>query len=162
MKLNRKLLSLAIVFAGLILVAYGVAFSSSSEITVLKVVKGEEALALTKSIHIGNFEIKNAVVMELEGEGKIRLWIAWAENETQAKKFAERMAEKVYPYFAKPEVVEISGVKVFRTEGNGRIHYFFSHEDRVFWFEFETDNEGYQLKVVKELGIDDGWEKFLN
>ncbi len=163
--MKEKKLALGLVILGIVIVAASLQFNNSEEnvkLSVKRVVSGDEAVRMVKSIHLGNFEIKSAVVADFEGIGDIKVWIAYAENEDIAFQLAEKMKEKVHLYFSKPKPFEFDGLKTYRVFGNERTHYFFSFKDQVVWVEFQNPDVKYHERILVYLFSDGGMEKYIN
>ena len=162
---DGKVAGLILVVLGVAVIAAGFLFQDTKnemDFKVLKVIKGDEAINMVKSIHIGRFEVKSATVLELEGIGKIRVWIAYADSPSTARDMVEKMKSKVHLYFSSPEDVEINSLKTYKVFGNNRVHYFFSHENQIVWIEFENPDVDYHRNVVKYLFTEGGMEKYIN
>jgi len=162
---NGKAVAGILVVLGLVIVVTSFQYQGGQEelkLKVLRVVKGDDAIEMVKSIHIGSFDVKSAAVVELEGIGKIRVWVAYADSPSTAQNLVERMKDKVDMYFSKPEIVDMGGLKAYRVFGNGRTHYFFSFQNRVVWVEFSNSNPEYHAKVIRYLFGEGGMEKYIN
>ncbi len=163
--MKERKLALGLVALGIVIVAASFQFSSSEEyikLNVKKIVIGDDAVKMVKSIHLGNFDVKSAAVVDFEGIGDIRVWIAYAENEDTAFQLAEKMKEKVHLYFSNPEPFEFGELKTYRVFGNGRTHYFFSFENQVVWIEFENPDVKYHERVLSYLFAEGEMEKYIN
>lgn len=161
---KEKHVALMLILLGTVIAAAGFLFQGSSEkvrLDVVKTVKGEDAVEMVKSIHLGNFDIKSAVIVDFKGAGDIRVWIAFAENDSVAYELAEKMKEKVHLYFSSPVDVEFNGLKTYRVFGNGRTHYFFSFQDQVVWIEFSNPDQDYHALVIDHLFGKGEMEKYI-
>ena len=146
MSLTKKLAVLAVIL-GIIFVL--VNLKEDGELKLVNSIEGEEAVELIKRIHEGEFEIVDGRILEYEGKGKVRVWIAEVESEALAEKYVEEMASKVSKYFSEP--VYLENLKAYRVYGMGRVHYFFSTNSSVVWVEFENRDSEYHFEVLKKL-----------
>ncbi|NOY11835.1 MAG: hypothetical protein GXO67_07135 [Archaeoglobi archaeon] len=152
---------LALILAGVIVIAASFLMPGQSELSVTKVIEGDEAVRMVKSIHIGKFDVESAAIVEFNG-GEIRVWIARANSTDLARVLTEKMAENVGKFFSSPEKVSVGGLDAYRVYGNGRVHYFFSFENAVVWVEFESRDEEYHTQVIKRLFLEGEMEKYIN
>jgi|GEM_PF-1758195 hypothetical protein len=130
-------------------------YADSTELKVLSIVKGDEAVKQVKGIHMGSFEIVDAEIREYQSIGKIKVWIAYAETPELAGQYVQMMAGKVSQYFSEPENVE-KPFKAYRVYGMGKTHYFFSMDNAVIWVEFENPDKAYHEKILEKLFIQKG------
>ena len=161
---KEKNVAILLILLGTVIVAASILFQESSEkvqLDVVKTVKGDDAVKMVKSIHLGNFDVKSAVIVDFKGLGDIRVWTAFAENDSVAYELAEKMKEKVHLYFSTPEDVEIDGLKTYRVFGNGRVHYFFSFQNQVVWVEFSNPDQDYHAMVIDYLFGEGEIEKYI-
>ncbi|MBE8540140.1 hypothetical protein [Geoglobus acetivorans] len=157
------LLGVLLIIIGIFIAAHGyLGLQSQNDFRVVNIVKGEDAIRMTKSIHLGNFSIVNAAILDLEGKGQIRVWVAWTNSKEEARNLTEKMAEKVHLYFSEPEIVKIGDIKAYRTYKGSETHYFFSYEDMVIWIQFENPDKGYHMQVIESLILKNGLERYLN
>ncbi len=152
---------IALVIAGIIVIAAASLMPRDSELSVTKVIKGDEAVRMVKSIHIGKFEVESAVIVEFNG-GSIKVWLAYANSTSVARDLTRKMAENVGKFFSNPEKVKIGDLETYRVYGNGKVHYFFSFKNAVVWVEFESRDEGYHRSVIERLFLDGEMEKYIN
>ncbi len=164
--MQTKRIAIIFIFSGLAFLSYSLFIkdfnSSYSSLEVKGIVKGREAVEMIKKIHLNSFEIKDGAIVELRGNGKIRVWIAYAGSDEKARELKERMAEKVEMFFSKPESVEFDGIKAYRVYGAGMTHYFFSIDNMVIWVEFESKDADYQMKILKELFVEENIKRYIN
>ncbi|AKG91083.1 hypothetical protein GAH_01630 [Geoglobus ahangari] len=152
---------LALILAGVIVIAASFLMPRQSELSVTKVIEGDEAVRMVESIHIGKFDVESAAIVEFNG-GEMRVWIARANSTDLARVLTEKMAENVGKFFSSPEKVSVGGLDTYRVYGNGRVHYFFSFENAVVWVEFESRDEEYHMQVIKRLFLEGEMEKYIN
>jgi len=161
-----KRIAVIFIVSGLAVLSYSLLIkdldSSYSDLEVKNVVEGRKAVEMIKKIHLNHFEIKDGAIVELKGDGEIRVWMAYAESVERARELKERMAKKVEIFFSKPETVEFNGIKAYRVYGAGRTHYFFSVDNIVVWVEFESRDGDYQMKILKELFVEEGIKRYIN
>lgn len=134
---------------------YALQYANSTELRLLNVVKGKDAIEQVKGIHIGSFELVDAEIREYAGAGRIKVWIGYAETPEIAQQYVERMAGKVSQYFSEAESVD-KPLKAYRVYGMGRTHYFFSLNNAVIWVEFENPDKAYHEDVLEKLFIQKG------
>lgn len=159
--MDLKKVGLALIIAGIIVIAVSSMMPRESELNITKIIKGDEAVRMVKSIHIGKFEVENAAIVEFNG-GSIKVWLAYANSTDTARVLTEKMAENVGKFFSNPEKVTIDDLETYRVYGNGRVHYFFSFKNAVVWVEFESRDESYHRSVIERLFINGEMEKYIN
>ncbi len=160
-----RILSVLMIFAGIAILIFYPQLSdhkSETDLELLNLIKGERAVEMVRSIHLGEFDIQSAVVAEFKGIGNIRVWIAYADSDQTAKDLVERMRGKVHMFFSEPETIEIESLKTYRVFGDNKVHYFFSHQNKIVWIEFDNPDAKYHRDVVKYLFLENGMEKYIN
>ena len=123
-----------------------------TELKLISHVSGKEAVEQIKGMHMGSFDILDAEILEYQGAGKIKVWIARTETPGLARQYVEEMATKVSQYFSEPESVD-KPFRAYRVYGMGKTHYFFSVNNSVIWVEFENPDKEYHERILEKLFI---------
>ncbi|MFZ5920535.1 MAG: hypothetical protein ACOYY3_05730 [Chloroflexota bacterium] len=100
---------------------------------------GEEAVAEIQGMHMGDFQISQAVVSRY-GSGNILLWVADAGSPEASTSLLDQMAAVIGQGgtpFNPTGIYEFSSRKVYGMEGGGQLHFFFQSGQRVVWMSAE-------------------------
>jgi hypothetical protein len=103
----------------------------------VRLVTGREALDRVADLHGKPPDIEDcAIGVYGEGEKSATVWISRATtpsgSEEQAMLMIERMKDGSGPFHG-PEVFRSDGVRIYRFEGMGQLHYVFTKDDLAFW-----------------------------
>lgn len=159
--MDTRKVGLSLVAVGILVIAVSSMISQEGDLSVTRIIKGDDAIRMVKSIHIGRFDVESAVIAEFNG-GAIRVWLAYANNTETAKILTEKMARNVGKFFSNPEKVNIGSLETYRVYGNGRVHYFFSFENAVVWVEFDSRDVNFHRQIIERLFLKEEMEKYIN
>ncbi|GAV23623.1 hypothetical protein cpu_21330 [Carboxydothermus pertinax] len=120
-------------------------------------VKGDAAIAAVNDLHGKIIDIKAAEVITYRNFAEdARIWISQAYTVSDAVYLCELMDRKIKASIGKspfsyPESFKQQGIKIYKTYGMGKVHYYYQSKDKVFWLELPP--EQHQELLAKALEI---------
>ncbi len=117
-------------------------------------VEGSEALNQVRGLHGTDIKLETAHIVEyIHGTERVTVWVGIAENRDAAAELMMRMIkgiEKGGSGFNNLKRLTIAGHEVFRVDGPGGRHFFYSSQkqrEAVVWVTIEADDP---LPILKE------------
>ena len=105
----------------------------------LDLLTGAKAVAEIQGMHLGDFQITQAIVSSY-GSGNILLWVADAGSPEASTGLLDQMAAVIGQGgtpFSPTGIYEFSSRKVYGMEGGGQLHFFFQSGQKVVWMSAE-------------------------
>ncbi|MDO9573420.1 MAG: hypothetical protein Q7I94_00385, partial [Candidatus Contubernalis sp.] len=119
----------------------------------IKVIKGEEALANVQRFQGTTIDIARAYIPHYQiGSRQAIIWITESHHEKDAIDLIQKMSvivpenEKFYNY----DVFYSKGIRVYQVEGMGWFNYFYQKGIGVYWVSIQDDNPSEVLSLVIE------------
>jgi len=166
----RRALLVFLLFWGVVLGAYGfininerktaelnLAPESFAEMYRVEDIKGKTAVKAVNDLHGKLIEIKAAEVITYKNyHEEARIWISQTNSLSDAVYLCELMDRKIKASIGKspfsyPESFEQEGIKIYKTYGMGKVHYYYQSKDKVYWLELPS--ERHQELLIKALSI---------
>ncbi|HWI62542.1 MAG TPA: hypothetical protein VNT75_11925 [Symbiobacteriaceae bacterium] len=98
---------------------------------------GPEALSSFQKEHAKKISWKDGVMGQYsDGKTDFTMWIAGGVNDGHANQMVLDMAARIggsHENFKQPAAVDLGVVKAYKTEGQGRINYFYAKGRQVYW-----------------------------
>ncbi len=123
------------------------------DLYLVKVIKGEEALANVQSFQGTTIDIAQAYIPHYQiGNRQAIIWITESHHEEDAAELIQRMShtipnnEKFYNF----DIFYTSGIKVYQVERMGWFNYFYQKENGVYWVSIQDDTPNEVLSWVLE------------
>lgn len=101
-------------------------------------VDGVEAVASVEQLHGKTLGagLDAAWVGEYSGPGSATIWVSRSASTAAAEELLTRMTDRIGvggSPFSAPVPIDSDGVRVYRLEGMGQVHYYFLTENDVYW-----------------------------
>jgi hypothetical protein len=98
---------------------------------------GSDALGLFQKEHEKKISWKDGVKADYtDGKVTFSMWVAGAVNDGHASQMVVDMTNRIggsNPTFNQPAAVDLGVVKAYKTEGQGKINYFYAKGRQVYW-----------------------------
>jgi hypothetical protein len=98
---------------------------------------GSEALGLFQKEHEKKISWKDGVKADYtDGKVTFSMWVAGAANDGHASQMVTDMTNRIgggNPTFKQPTQVDLGVVKAYKTEGQGKVNYFYAKGRQVYW-----------------------------
>ncbi len=119
----------------------------------VKVIKGEEALANVQSFQGTTIDIARAYIPHYQiGNRQVIIWITESHHEKDAAELIERMSHTIpnNEKFHNFDFFYTGGIKVYQVERMGWFNYFYQKENGVYWVSIQDDTPNEVLSWVLE------------
>lgn len=99
--------------------------------------EGQDALALFQKEHAKKIAWKDGTKAEYtDGKARFTVWVAGGVDDGHASQMVLEMANRIggtHATFTQPTAVDLGVVKGHKTEGQGKINYFYAKGRQVYW-----------------------------